>query len=184
MSNVTLKSMNENDVEDLYDLWVENDVWPSGDFFAAITTLEGLEDAIGEDSMAAFKVSVGESRALFAVVVKEEPVHIDLFASDGEELTPDVGAATLGALVDWAFSNTKAKNVIKFLKWAFLDLVKWMVFKVFIPFLEAILDAIKQAYEVIKMFMHWLGVNIFMPIFQAVYKTSIVVFDKFIRPVG
>lgn len=107
--------MNENDVEDLYDLWVENDVWPSGDFFAAITTLEGLEDAIGEDSMAAFKVSVGESRALFAVVVKAEPVHVDLFASDGEELTPDVGAATLGALVDWAFSNTKAKNVIKFL---------------------------------------------------------------------
>lgn len=115
MSTVTLETMTEYDVEDLYDLWIDKDLWPAGDYFAAIPDLTALEDAIERKEIQLFKVVSGDGETLFGIVVNADPVHVDLFAALGDELTPEMGAATLTALIDWTFKNTDATEILKYL---------------------------------------------------------------------
>ena len=115
MSTVTLETMTEYDVEDLYDLWIDKDLWPAGDYFAAIPDLTALEDAIERKEIQLFKVVSGDGETLFGIVVNADPVHVDLFAALGDELTPEMGAATLTALIDWTFENTEATEILKYL---------------------------------------------------------------------
>jgi hypothetical protein len=107
--------MTEYDVEDLYDLWVDRDLWPSGEFFSSISDLVELEAAVEKGDVALFKVSVDSSQTLYGFVVKNGTVHVDVFAEAGEELTPEAGAATLTALVSWAFENTASEDITKYL---------------------------------------------------------------------
>ena len=115
MSTVTLETMTEYDVEDLYDLWIDKDLWPAGDYFAAIPDLTALEDAIERKEIQLFKVTSNEGETLFGIVVNSDPVHVDLFAALGDELTPEMGAATLTALIEWTFENTEATEILKYL---------------------------------------------------------------------
>ena len=115
VSTVTLETMTEYDVEDLYDLWIDKDLWPAGDYFAAIPDLTALEDAIERKEIQLFKVVSGDGETLFGIVVNADPVHVDLFAALGDELTPEMGAATLTALIDWTFENTEATEILKYL---------------------------------------------------------------------
>ena len=114
MSTVSLENMTEYDVEDLYDLWVDHDLWPSGEFFSSISDLVELEAAGEKGDVSLFKVNVDSSN-LYGFVVKSGTVHVDIFAEAGEELTPQTGAATLSALVAWAFENTDAEELTKYL---------------------------------------------------------------------
>jgi len=115
VSTVSLESMTEYDVEDLYDLWVDHDLWPSGEFFSSISDLVELEAAVEKGDVTLFKVSVDASQTLYGFVVKNGTVHVDIFAEAGAELTPEAGAATLTALVAWAFENTASEDITKYL---------------------------------------------------------------------
>lgn len=115
VSTVSLESMTEYDLEDLYDLWVDHDLWPSGEFFSSISDLVELEAAVEKGDVTLFKVSVDASQTLYGFVVKNGTVHVDIFAEAGEELTPEAGAATLTALVSWAFENTASEDITKYL---------------------------------------------------------------------
>ena len=116
VGTVKLTPLGDEELEDLYDLWFDSDIWPAGEFFKTHKTLEDLEEALEKKDFAAFHADLDGGVRLFGVVVLTGDFpHVDVHASGDEELKPEQGAATLSAILKWAFKNTEHGSYYKYL---------------------------------------------------------------------
>ncbi len=116
MGATKLKAMSAEELEEMYDHFFENTLWPGGSFFhSMIHSAEDLASAMEEGVFHAFR---SESGDLFGLIVThgDVPAHLDIIpVSTEEELSPEKGKPMLEALLAWGFEHTESDTFHKYL---------------------------------------------------------------------